>query len=83
VFRAYVVRNAHLGLIGGAGTLVSYGLALWAMTLAPVAVVAALRETAIIFATAIAAFVLRERVTGQRLAAIALIVAGAIVLRLA
>jgi drug/metabolite transporter (DMT)-like permease len=82
-FRAYVARNAHLGLIGGAGTLVSYGLALWAMTQAPVAMVAALRETAIVFATAIAAFVLRERVTPPRLAAIALIGAGAVVLRLA
>jgi drug/metabolite transporter (DMT)-like permease len=83
VFRAYVARNWHLGLIGGAGTLVSYGLALWAMTQAPVAVVAALRETAIVFATGIAAFVLHERITAPRLAAIALIGAGAAILRLA
>jgi drug/metabolite transporter (DMT)-like permease len=83
VFRAYVSQNFHLGLIGGAGTLVSYGLALWAMTEAPVAVVAALRETAIIFATIIAVAILRERVTTPRIAAIGLIAAGAAVLRLA
>jgi drug/metabolite transporter (DMT)-like permease len=83
VFRAYVSQNFHLGLIGGAGTLVSYGLALWAMTEAPVAVVAALRETAIIFATIIAVAILRERVTTPRIAAIGLIAAGAVVLRLA
>jgi drug/metabolite transporter (DMT)-like permease len=83
VFRTYLAANAHLGLIGGAGTLVSYGLALWAMTKAPVAVVAALRETAIVFAAAIAVFVLGERVTALRIASIGLIVCGAIALRVA
>jgi drug/metabolite transporter (DMT)-like permease len=83
VFRAYVAANAGLGLIGGAGTLVSYGLALWAMTKAPVAIVAALRETAIVFATGIAAFVLREKITPARIAAIGIITAGVVVLRLA
>lgn len=73
----------HLGLIGGIGTLVSYGLALWAMTLAPVALVAALRETSILWGTAIAALVLRERVGGWRLVAVGIIACGAAVLRLA
>ena len=41
--------------VGGVSTLGSYGIALWAMTLAPVAAIAALRETSILFATAIAA----------------------------
>lgn len=83
LFRAYVTANAGLGLIGGAGTLVSYGLALWAMTKAPVAIVAALRETAIVFATGIAVFVLREKITPARIAAIGVITAGVVVLRLA
>ncbi|HVY19184.1 MAG TPA: DMT family transporter [Bauldia sp.] len=82
-FRAYATANLHLGLIGGAGTLVSYGLALWAMTQAPVAIVAALRETAIVFATGIAVFVLHEKVTPARLAAIALIGLGTVALKLA
>jgi uncharacterized membrane protein len=47
--------------VGGVSTRGSYGIALWAMTLAPVAAIAALRETSILFATAIAALVLRER----------------------
>ena len=50
------------GLIGGLGTMSSYGIALWAMTLAPVAMVAALRETSILFATGISALVLGENV---------------------
>ena len=62
---------------------VSYGLALWAMTLAPIPLVAALRETSILFGTAIAGFILREHITPVRLAAVALVAAGAIVLRLA
>jgi drug/metabolite transporter (DMT)-like permease len=82
-FRAYAARNWRLGLLGGIGNLGSYGLALWAMTRAPVAVVAALRETSILFGMAIAALLLGERVGPARLAAAALIVAGAASLRLA
>ncbi len=80
---AYAGRNLPLGLAGGLGNLGSYGLALWAMTGAPVAVVAALRETSILFGLAIAALVLRERVGPLRLAAAALIALGAVSLRLA
>jgi drug/metabolite transporter (DMT)-like permease len=69
-------------LIGGVGTLGSYGLALWAMTMAPIAVVAALRETAILFGMIISAVVLKEKVGLPRFAAAALIVLGAITLRL-
>jgi drug/metabolite transporter (DMT)-like permease len=69
--------------LGGVSTLGSYGIALWAMTLAPVAAIAALRETSILFATAIAALFLRERVGRGRLLAVALIACGAAVMRLA
>lgn len=82
-FGSYMDRNWHLGLIGGAGTIGSYGLALWAMTVAPVAVVAALRETSILFGTAISALVLHERVGRARIAGVCIIAAGAILLRLA
>ena len=82
-FLRYVADNFRLGIVGGIGTLISYGLALWAMTVAPVAIVAALRETAILFAVGIAALVLKERVRPPALAAVAVIAAGAIVLRLA
>ena len=76
-------RRWHLGLAGGLATVSSYGLALWAMTEAPVALVAALRETSIAFGTLIAFLVLREPVSPLRLLATGTIVAGAIVLRLA
>jgi drug/metabolite transporter (DMT)-like permease len=71
-----------LGPVGGACTLGSYGIALWAMTLAPVAAIAALRETSILFATAIAGLVLRERVGPARLLGAGLIAGGAMAMRL-
>jgi drug/metabolite transporter (DMT)-like permease len=70
-------------LVGGVSTVGSYGIALWAMTLAPVAAIAALRETSILFATAIAALFLRERVGRRRWLAVALIACGAVAMRLA
>jgi len=48
-------------LIGGAGTLGAYALVLWAMTQAPVALVAALRESAIVMAMLIGWAALHER----------------------
>lgn len=82
-FLGYLRRNWHLGVIGGAGTVGSYGLALWAMTVAPIAVVAALRETSILFGTAISGLLLHERVGRARIIGVCIIAAGAILLRLA
>jgi drug/metabolite transporter (DMT)-like permease len=79
----YVRRNWHFGLIGGVGTLASYGLALWAMTVAPIAVVAALRETSILFWAIISGLLLKEHVGLARLAAACTRALGAAVLRLA
>ncbi|MCW3096684.1 MAG: EamA family transporter [Chthonomonadaceae bacterium] len=70
-------------LFGGGCSLVAYGLALWAMTRAPIASVAALREISILFGVLIAAFTLKERVTGMRIVAALLIVAGAVVIKIA
>lgn len=79
---AYARRHAPVVVLGGLGTLASYGLALWAMTLAPVAAVAALRETSILFAALIATLFLHERLAPGRIVAISLIACGAIVMRL-
>lgn len=81
-FLPYARTHLGLGVVGGFGTLTSYGLALWAMTHATVAVIAALRETSILFATVIAVVVLKEKLSPARIAAVCLIAAGAVVLRL-
>jgi drug/metabolite transporter (DMT)-like permease len=82
-FLGYVGRHWRAGVAGGIGTTASYGLALWAMTVAPIAVVAALRETSILFAALIAGFVLREAVGPRRAISACIIAAGAAILRLA
>lgn len=78
----FALANPGVMVFGGIANLSSYALAVWAMTMAPVATVAALRETSILFATAIAALVLKEKVSPQRLAAIGLVACGAVVMRL-
>lgn len=76
------LRIFGLGLVGGAATTLSYGVALWAMTRAPVAPVAALRETSIIFGLILTRLIVGEKVGRQRLAAAGLVVAGVMALRL-
>ena len=69
------------GLGGGALQFASYGIALWAMTIAPIAVVAALRETSVLFGALIAVVVLREPLRALRVAAAVLIVAGLVMIK--
>ena len=70
------------GLVGGVCTTASYGVALWAMTVAPIALVAALRETSVIFGTAFASLYLKERFGVLRYLAAAAVTAGAISIKL-
>jgi drug/metabolite transporter (DMT)-like permease len=70
------------GAITGFLSAAAYWIAMWAMTKAPIASVAALRETSILFAMLIAVFALREAMTVWRIAAGLFIVAGVIALRL-
>ncbi|MFY8083631.1 MAG: phosphonate utilization protein, partial [Rubrivivax sp.] len=51
VLVAYARARWPLAAMGGAASIASYAIALWAMTRAPVASVAALRETSVLFAT--------------------------------
>jgi drug/metabolite transporter (DMT)-like permease len=68
------------GLFAGAMSVVTYGLALWAFRLGDTPRLAALRETSIVFATLLAIFVLKERVTALRLVGISCIALGAMLL---
>jgi drug/metabolite transporter (DMT)-like permease len=80
---ARIVRPAwRTGLPAGALSLGSYWIALWAFTRAPVALVAALRETSVLFAMLIGAVVLKERAGRWRWTAALAIGAGVIAMRL-
>jgi len=70
------------GLAGGALQALAYGTVLWAMTLAPIAIVATLRETSVLFGALIAVVVLREPLRAVRIGAALLIVAGLVLIRL-
>jgi drug/metabolite transporter (DMT)-like permease len=70
------------GLSGGAMSLGAYWISIWAMTKAPIASVAALRETSVLFALVIATAVLKEKLTPWRLAAGIVIAGGTVLLRL-
>ncbi|MDB5471115.1 MAG: hypothetical protein JWR84_2675 [Caulobacter sp.] len=65
------------GLAAGGLSILTYGLALWALRLGDTPRLAALRETSILFAVLIAVFVLKEKLTGGRMAGIAAIAMGA------
>ena len=69
------------GVVGAALSGCSYWIIIWAMSQAPIAAVAALRETSILFALIFSARVLKEAMSWRRLAGVILVVAGAMALR--
>lgn len=81
-FLEYAATRWRTGLLCGVCMTASYGVALWAMTRAPLALVAALRETSVLFATVFAAAFLKERFGAARYVAAALVTAGAIAMKM-
>jgi uncharacterized membrane protein len=79
---AYAAGRMRIALIGGLATTTSYGIILWAMTRAPIAAVAALRETSMVFVLAIAVIVFKERAGLRRYGATTLIACGAVAIRI-
>jgi drug/metabolite transporter (DMT)-like permease len=71
-----------LGLIGGALSVAAYWIAIWAMTKAPIAIVATLRETSVLFGAMIAVIFLKEPLRAPRVVAALLIVCGLVLIRL-
>jgi phosphonate utilization associated putative membrane protein len=80
---AYASRRWPLAALGGTASIGSYAIALWAMTRAPVASVAALRETSVLFAALLGTVLLKEKFGLQRALGTTIIVAGVMALRLA
>lgn len=63
-------------------SLGAYWIAIWAMTVAPIAAVAALRESSVVFAVLIGALFLREPFTRIRVLSVLTVLAGLVMLRL-
>ena len=80
-----IPRNWHAWRMGAFASAASYGayaVSIWAMTFAPIAVVAALRETSILFAVLIGWLIFGERMTGEKAVASLVIVGGVMLTRL-
>lgn len=80
--RAAMSHGWLIPLGGGVLSVIAYWIALWAMTVAPIALVAAVRETSVLFAAAIGVLVLGEPVIRARVLAAVLVVAGLGLIRL-
>jgi drug/metabolite transporter (DMT)-like permease len=70
------------GFVGGLAAYLGYAIVIWAMTRAPIAAVAALRETSVVFAAIIGVVALGEPFHAQRAIAALVILAGVILLRI-
>jgi len=77
----YVATRWRRGLLGGFFSVAAYAIVLWAMTRAPVATVAALRETSVVFAAIIGAVVLKEGMGYARIIGALLVLAGVAALK--
>lgn len=70
------------GVTAGTLSLAAYWIVIWAFTLAPLALVAALRETSVLFAMLIGVFLLGEKAGAIRWVSGALILTGVVLMRL-
>ncbi|WP_225028542.1 EamA family transporter [Xinfangfangia pollutisoli] len=75
-------RAWRLGALAAGASFGSYAVAIWAMTLAPIALVAALRETSILFAVLIGWLAFGERMAPAKAVAAGVIVLGVLLTRI-
>jgi len=75
-------RDWLMGLIAAAASFAAYAIAVWAMTVAPLALVAALRETSILFAVLMGWLLFGDRMDRGKIIAAVLIVSGVVLTRL-
>ena len=76
------VKIWMLGLIAGVCSVAAYWIAVWAMTLAPIALVTALREVSVLFAVLIGVLFFKDKAMVGKIFAALVIVAGVIAIRL-
>ena len=82
-FIAHLRNRSGRALAGGGLSAAAYAISVWAMTQAPVALVASLRETSVLFATLIGARLLHERLTARRWSGVLAVVLGVLALKAA
>ena len=75
-----LVESAKMGIPGGIIAWIGYGSVIWAMTVAPMTYVSALRETSVLIAAWMGTRLLGEPFGRRRIAAAAVVVLGVVVL---
>lgn len=76
-------RVALTGMGGAAMSMFAYGIVIWAMSIAPLGPVSALRETSVVFGALISAFILKERLGPlSAIISASVVAAGVILLRI-
>jgi drug/metabolite transporter (DMT)-like permease len=81
VLKRLAYQDWRLALGCGGASFAAYAMVTWAFTLAPIALVTALRETSIIFALLLGVFFLKERLDLMKVVATALTLLGIGILR--
>jgi len=76
------MRAWRMGALASGASYGAYAVSIWAMTFAPIALVAALRETSILFAVLIGWLAFGERMNREKAVAAGVIVAGVLLTRL-
>ncbi len=82
-FIAHLRQRSRRALLGGGLSAAAYAISVWAMTKAPVALVASLRETSVLFATLIGARMLKEHLSPRRWGGVIAVVFGVLALKAA
>lgn len=82
-FIAHLRNRSRRALVGGGLSAAAYAISVWAMTKAPVALVASLRETSVLFATLLGARLLHERLSPRRWSGVIAVVLGVLALKAA
>jgi len=82
LIRTMVRKKWRLSLVGGGASFTAYAIVTWAFTIAPIALVTALRETSIIFTLLLGILFLKERLDTVKVFATVLTVSGVVALRM-
>ena len=78
----HLADRAWRSVAGGVLQLIAYGLVVWALALAPMAAVSALRETSVLFAAIIGVKLLGEPLGARRIGAAVVVTTGIVMIEL-
>ncbi|MCO4837323.1 MAG: EamA family transporter [Oceanospirillaceae bacterium] len=83
VFVVSLRRYWFVAVGGGVMSMAAYWICLWAMTQAPVAIVAALRETSVLFGALLSTYIFKESLGPKRWVSVVFICVGLVLVKLA